>query len=99
MDNTRDQYLARLATAAVTARAAADAIDEIVAITIDPSDDKKGEERGALIDGALDDLGIASRCVEAAQEVHESLDYSEGEPDPEDLGTEDDESDDGEEAA
>ena len=99
MDNTRDFYLARLATAAASARNASDTIAEIINYCVDPSDDTKGEERELLLEAALDELGIASRCIEAAREAHDDLDYKQGEPDFTEDDDEEDGDTDGEEAA
>lgn len=99
MENTRDFYLARLATAATAAKSAYETIHEVINHCVDPSEDTDGEERSLLLEAALDDLGIASRSVEAARDAHDELDYEQGEPDFTDDETDEGGDTDGEEAA
>lgn len=76
----RDFVMARLAAARNSLQAAIDAIDEAVGLYVNPDDDAKGKERAELVDTAVDAVGVASRCLEAAEEMVDEVDPQECEP-------------------
>lgn len=87
----RDFVMARLAAAAVSARGAADALDEALAIFVNPDEDDKLKERKELLATALEGLGCATRAAESAEEIIDQVDPEEREP----WDDEDEEDDDG----
>lgn len=96
----RDYFLARLAVTRSHLYAGIDAIDAIVQLTIDPTDDRKGTERRELLDNAEAEVGLASRSLASADrawhddgadlEIAEAEVY-EGDDDEEEDGDDDDE--------
>lgn len=76
----RDAFMARLASARASSQAALDAIDEAIALCVDPSEDDDGEEREDLVDAAIEAAGCTSRALEAASDVIEDIDAAAGEP-------------------
>jgi hypothetical protein len=94
----RDFVMARLGAARACVGAASTEIDNALGCFVSPEDDKKGEERGGAMESAVDLLGEAVRAVEAAQDMLEDVDFSEGEPDlPEGDGEDPEEEEDEEE--
>ncbi|HEY4266778.1 MAG TPA: hypothetical protein VGM94_01170 [Galbitalea sp.] len=89
----RDFVMARLAAARASAQAAIDAIDECIAIFVNPDDDKAGKERAELVDAALESVGAASRALESAESTFDQADMKECEPweDDDDENGDDDE--------
>jgi hypothetical protein len=47
---------------------------------VNPDEDRRGGKRKDCVETALEALGIASRAVEAADEVLPDVDFEEGEP-------------------
>ena len=76
----RDATMARLAAARSCAQATVDAIDEALVLFVDPDEDDDGGERVELIETALEQAGMASRALEAAQTDIKSIDAEECEP-------------------
>ncbi len=76
----RDYVMARLAAGRNAAKAACDAIDEAIALFVNPDDDMKGKERHQLVDDALQSLGAATLATQAAEEVLPDVDMGECEP-------------------
>lgn len=93
----RDFVMARLAAARASAQAAIDAIDECIAIFVNPDDDKAGKERAELVDAALESVGAASRALESAESTFDQADMKECEPWEENEDDEDDDDGDDEE--
>lgn len=96
----RDFVMARLAACRGAVAIAGDALDQTLALFIEPDEDKKGKARGELLETIDDALGEGARAVQAAQELFDEIDTREGEPDiPEGDGEdpEDDDDDDDEE--
>ena len=60
--------IARAAVARNALQAAIDSLDEMTALFANPDDDDDGKERKDLLDGAVEQVGIASRALEAAEE-------------------------------
>lgn len=87
----RDYVMARLAAARAQASSALADLDDAIGHFVDPEDDcRDGDLRSAAMEAALESLGCASRCIEAAQEVWDDddlVDPGEGE----DYGDDDDE--------
>jgi hypothetical protein len=86
----RDFVMARLAAARASAQASINMIDDAMHLFVNPVDDKKGDDRKEMLDAALEEMGSASRALEAAEERYEEIDPTEEEPWEED-GEEDDE--------
>lgn len=76
----RDGTMARLAAARVCAQSVVDQIDEALGLFVDPDEDSDGSERVELIKGALEAAGMATRALEAAEEVVAFIDPEECEP-------------------
>ena len=76
----RDYVMARLAAARTSAKATCDAIDEAIAIFVNPTEDPKGKERKQLMDDALQAAGAANLALESAEEVIDTVDWRELEP-------------------
>lgn len=76
----RDFVLARIASARNALQASLDGLDEMVAHFNNPDDDPDGKERCELLDGAVEQVGFATRALEAAEEVIEDVDWEQGEP-------------------
>jgi hypothetical protein len=76
----RDFVMARLAAARNALQASIESIDESLALYVNPDDDAKGKERKELLDTAVESVGVASRCLEAAEETIGEVDFKEGEP-------------------
>lgn len=79
-DSGRDFVLARVAVARNALQAGIDSLDEMTALFSNPDDDKNGKERQELLDGAVEQVGFATRALEAAEEIIEDIDFEEGEP-------------------
>lgn len=96
-EGDRDYVMARLASASVSLKASAEAIDEALALFNNPDDDKKGKERKELVATALETAGCATRALEAAEGLIPNVDFELGEPwddDEEDEEEDDDEDED-----
>lgn len=78
----RDFLMARVGSAQVSLRAALSALDDFMALCVNPDEDKGGEERRELVDTALEAAGCATRALEAVEPVLESaeLEFEIGEP-------------------
>lgn len=76
----RDFVMARLAAARSSLQAALDAIDESVALFVDPEDDRSGDTRKEAISEALECTGAGSRALESAEQAIEHVDPLEIEP-------------------
>lgn len=76
----RDFVLARLAASRNAAQAAIDAIDETVALFMDPSEDPGGDERKKLMDGVLQALQDATAAAECGEAELGEVDMKEVEP-------------------
>lgn len=74
----RDFVLARLAAGNSYAQGALEAIQEFVALCLDGDDE--GEERVAALQAALEQLGCATRALEAAEAQLPNMDMAEIEP-------------------
>lgn len=91
----RDYVMARLAAARSAAQSTVEAIDEALAMFVDPEEDSRGKERTELVDAAIEAAGCASRALEDAAEILPDVDFEEGEPweDEEDEDDEEEEQD------
>jgi hypothetical protein len=88
--------MARLGACRGAVAAASSALDECLGLFLMPAEDKKGEQRGELLEAIDDTLGEAARAVQAAQELFEDINPADGEPDlPEGDGDDPDDDDDG----
>ncbi len=92
-ESTRDTVMARLAAARSCAAAVVDAIDEAIALFVEPEEDDDASERLELIETALETAGMASRALEAAKEAMPGVDPEECEPWDEDADDDDDDDD------
>lgn len=86
----RDYVMARLAAARAASQQAVTAIDESLHFFVIPEDDKSGKKRREMIDEALEAMGVATRSLEAAEEILPEVDMTEGEPWDDDEDDEDD---------
>ncbi len=78
--DARDFVMARLAAARVSAAAAVTAIDEAIELFVDVEEDEDGGDRTEAIAAALEDVGRATRALEAAEERMPSVDPEDCEP-------------------
>ena len=102
----RDYFLARLAVTRSHLAAGIEAIDCIVALTVDPEEDQKGKEREDLISAATLEVGLASRSLASAElawhdegadlEIAEGEEYEEGDDEDGEGDEDEDEDEDGE---
>lgn len=76
----RDYVMARLAAARTAAQSSIEAIDEALALFVDPEEDARGRQRKELIDAALEAAGCVARALEDAENVLPDVDYEECEP-------------------
>lgn len=96
MAEGRDFVMARLAAARQHLQAATEAVDGCVSLFLFPADDKSGKDRREALDIASDAAGQASRAIENAESVFETLnkgELEEEEPENEDDAENDDEED------
>lgn len=79
---SRDFLMARVGSAQVSLRAALSALDDFMALCVNPDEDKDGDERKDLVDTALEAAGCATRALESVEPVLESaeLEFELGEP-------------------
>jgi hypothetical protein len=63
----RDYVMARLAAARTSAQASVDAIDEALALFVNPDEDEDGGERTDLIDTAVEAIGAATISIQEAE--------------------------------
>ena len=77
---SRDAYQARLAAGRSAAADALAAIDEAIAYSVNPDEDRSGKKREEAVETALEAAGLASRALEEAQAAWEHVDPLEGEP-------------------
>lgn len=85
----RDFVMARLAAARATATNAITALDEALALFVDPQEDASGRKRKEAIGDALEEIGAATRALESAEESFEDADVEAGEPWEEDEDDDD----------
>lgn len=91
----RNYVMARVAACLSALDSAMDGAKEILALFVDPADDEKGAERAELISAVDDAIGLAARMIQAAQDLYDDVDPTEGEDLlPEEDGHDDDEDDD-----
>lgn len=90
MAEGRDFVLARLAVARQHLESSIEAVDGCISMFIFPSEDKNGKDRKEALDIASDTAGEASRAIESAEAMFETLDKEE-------LSEEEVDDDDGEE--
>lgn len=79
----RDFLMARLAASRALLTAAITQIDEALTLFVDTEEDKKGEDRGELVDGAEESCAGALRALESAGAAMEDMDgedWTDGEP-------------------
>ena len=81
MAEERDFVMARLAAGRAYATSAIAQLDECLGFFVDPELDGDGKERTELLEGVVEDAGLLSRAIEAAQELLGDIDFTEGEPD------------------
>ena len=62
----RDYFMARVAAARAAAQGIVESCDEIIALCIDPDEDRKGRDRKESLEEALDAAGAVSRALECA---------------------------------
>lgn len=91
--SVRDYFMARVAAARLSAQSIVDSCDEIIALCLDPDEDRKGRERNEAVEEALDAAGAVSRALECADAALEAdnFDPLECEPWDEDGDEEDSE--------
>ena len=77
----RDFTLARLAIARGYAGAICTGLDHIILTFAHGEHDPKGADRIAALDEMSEMSGLLSRALEAAQDLIEDVDFTEGEPD------------------
>lgn len=80
----RDFVMARLAAARTSFQAAIDAIDEALALFVNPDDDDDGGEREELVDTAVEAAGAGTIALQSAETAWGEADESVaalGEPD------------------
>ena len=85
----RDFTMARLAAARASVASAVTAIDDCLAMFVDPDSDRSGKGRAEFLELIDDTLGLAVGSVQLAQQSWEDVDPEEGEPEDEDEGEED----------
>ena len=90
MAEGRDFVMARLAAARQHLQSSIEAVDGCVSLFLFTSEDKKGTDRREALDIASDTAGEASRAIEMAQSMFETLNKEE-------LSEEEADDDDGEE--
>lgn len=79
----RDFVMARLAASRALLTVAITQIDEAITLFVDGEEDKKGEDRSELVDGAEESCAGALRALESAGAAMEDMDgedWTEGEP-------------------
>jgi len=86
----RDQAMARLAASRSCAQAAIEAIDEALALFVNPDEDDDASERTEIIEAAIDAAGMMQRALEAASGHMERVDPEACEPWDEDGDDDDD---------
>lgn len=77
---TRDFVMARLAAARLSLQGAIEAIDDTLALYVEPEDDEDGEGRKESLSVALELAGAGSRALESAEQHQERVDPLEIEP-------------------
>lgn len=76
----RDFVMARLAAARLSLQGAIEAIDDTLALYVDPEDDQDGSDRKETLSAALECAGAGSRALESAEQHQENVDLLEIEP-------------------
>jgi hypothetical protein len=76
----RDFVMARLAAARLSLQAAMDAVDETLALYVEPEDDEDGKDRKESLSIALECAGAGSRALESAEQHQDRVDLLEIEP-------------------
>jgi hypothetical protein len=94
----RDYFMARMAACRTSLQAALDLADEILGFTVDPSDDKSGDQRDEALDAAEEAISAAALSLQEATRVwaddDSEVDPTEGEEYPEPDDDDDDDVDD-----
>lgn len=77
----REFVLARLAVARAYASALGAGVDTCVVLFVDGGEDPTGAERVQTLDHLVELSGLFARAIEAAQDLIDDVDFTEGEPD------------------
>lgn len=92
-DRARDYVMARAAGVLAALDSSKNAVLESLQLFISPGDDKKGDERKELLDGALEAASCAVRGLEDIETKIEDVDMSLSEPWEDDEDEDEDEDD------
>lgn len=79
-ERNRDYVMARVSGARNALAAAIESLDEVTALFMNPDDDKDGKDRKDALDAAVEEVGVATRALESAEEFITNVDFEVGEP-------------------
>jgi hypothetical protein len=79
-ERNRDYVMARISGSRNALAAAIESLDEVTALFMNPDDDANGKDRKDALDAAVEELGVATRALEAAEKFMSNVDFEAGEP-------------------